>query len=121
MGIDLKVLASHFRERRGEFLATASLRVDRDSALLSQLGVDANPGLVHPLPPGLKVGHYEEDGLKYDTVDRHGEPLTFTTPVELRKLRVPEDTSPWNRAVLAFLMALPPDARIVLYSVVSSS
>ena len=31
------------------------------------------------------------------------------------KLREPEDVSPWNRAVLAFLLALPPGSRIVLY------
>jgi len=31
MGIDLKILATHFRKRRGEFLAMASLRLDRDS------------------------------------------------------------------------------------------
>ena len=30
MGMDLEVLASHFRERRGEMLPTASLRFDRD-------------------------------------------------------------------------------------------
>jgi hypothetical protein len=30
MGVDLKVMASHYRERRGEFLATATLRLDRE-------------------------------------------------------------------------------------------
>jgi hypothetical protein len=115
MGIDLKVFASHFRERRGEFLATATLRLDRDAALLSQLSPDAKPCLVHPLPEGLKVGHYEDEGLKYEATDGHGDALTFTTPSELRNLRVPDDISPWNRAVLAFLWALPPDARVILY------
>ena len=50
-----------------------------------------------------------------EEVDRSGVPLTFTTPAELRCLRVPGDLSPWNRAVLAFLLALPQDARVVLY------
>jgi hypothetical protein len=115
MGVDLKVLASHFRERRGELLATASLRLDRDSGLLSQLAPEATPCLVHPIPVDLKVGHYEDEGLKYESLDRQGRPLTFTTPQDLHQLRVPEDLSPWNRAVLAFLLALPPDCRIVLY------
>jgi hypothetical protein len=66
---------------------------------------------VHPLPAGLKVGHYQEEGLKWEEVDRSGVPLTFTTPAELRRLRVLGDLSPWNRAVLA----LPADARVVLY------
>jgi hypothetical protein len=70
---------------------------------------------VRPLPDGLKVGHYEDDGLKWDVADRHGQPLTYTTPAELRRLRVSDDIEPWNHAVLTFLQALPPDARIVLY------
>ena len=115
MGVDLKVLASHFREHRGEFLATANLRLDRDEALLAQLVIDAMPCVVHPLPKDLKVGHYEDEGLKYEVVDRHGTPLTFTTLAELRNLQVPDDVSPWNRAVLAFLLALSPEARVVLY------
>jgi hypothetical protein len=115
MGIDLKVLASHFRERRGELLATATLRLDRDGRLLAQLASDAEPCLVQALTPGLKVGHYEDDGLRWEEVDRQGKLLTFTTPADLRRLRVPDDLSQWNRAVLAFLLALPPDSRIVLY------
>jgi hypothetical protein len=115
MVVDLKVFASHFRERRGEFLTTASLRLDRDPGILLQLAPDAKPCLMHLLPEGLKVGHYEEDGLRYEVTDRHGDPLTFTTPAELRTLRVPDDISPWNRAVLSFLLALPPDARVILY------
>ncbi len=115
MGVDLKVLASHFRERRGEFLATAALRFDRDAALLAQLAPDAEPCLTHPLPAGLKVGHYEDEGLRWDDADRQGRPLTFTTPADLRRLRLPADLAPWNMAVLAFLLALPPEARVVLY------
>jgi hypothetical protein len=83
--------------------------------LLAQLALDAEPCLVHPLPQRLKVGHYEDEGLKWEEVDRYGQPLTFTTPAELRRLRLPDDLNPWNRAVLAFLLALPPDARIILY------
>ena len=115
MGIDLKVLASHFRERRSEYLATASLRFDRDSLLLAKLSPDADPCLVQPLPDGLKVGHYEEEGLRYDETDRYGNPLTYTTPEQLRALRLLGEVSNWNRAVLAFLLALPPATRVVLY------
>jgi hypothetical protein len=115
MGIDLEVMASRFRERRGEFLPTATLRFDRDSGLLGQLDLRATPCLVRPLPEGLKVGRYEDQGLTFTDVDRRGQPLTFTTPADLLGLRVPEDIDPWNRAVLAFLLALAPDTRIVLF------
>src|SRR5687768_4347984 len=103
MGVDLKVLTSNFRERRGEFLATATLRLDRDEALFAHLAGDAQP-----LPSGLKVGHYEDEGLRWDQVDRQGRALTFKTPADLRRLRVPDDLSSWNKATIAFLLALPP-------------
>jgi hypothetical protein len=115
MGIDLEVLTSNFRERRGELLATAKLRFDRDRRLLAQLSREAVPCLVQPLPPGLKVGHFEDAGLRHDDHDRYGNGLTFTTPEKVRRIRVPEDLCDWNRAVLAFLLALPPGARVVLY------
>jgi hypothetical protein len=70
---------------------------------------------VKPLPAGLKVGHYEDEGLKWEEVDRYGRRLTFTTPCDLRRLSLPDDLAPWNRAVLAILRALPSDARIILY------
>ena len=114
MGLDLTVMASHFRERRGEMLPTATLRFDRDTAIFSQLAPDATPCLVNPLPDGLTVGSYEDEGLRYIDADRNGHHLTFTTPADLRRLVVPDDAAPWNRAVLAFLLALPPDTRLVL-------
>ncbi len=115
MGIDLKVLASHFRERRGEFLATAELRLERDPHLFSQLGLDSDPCLVRQIPEGLRIGHYEDDGLHFDTADRRGDLLTYTTPAHLQCLQFAPDHGDWNRAVLAFLRALPPDTRLVLY------
>ena len=115
MGIDLKVMATFFRERQDEFLPTATLRFDRDSGIFSQLTLESTPCLVRQLPQGLKVGSYEDGGLVFTEVDRHKQPLTFTTPADLRKLKVPDELHPWNHAVLAFLNALPPSTRIVLY------
>src|SRR5262245_46759402 len=100
MGADLKVMASHFRELRGEFLVTASLRLERDEALLGRLAPEADPCLVNTLPPGLKVGHCEDEGLRWDDVDRYGARLTYTTPAALQMLRLPDQVSPWNRAAL---------------------
>lgn len=83
MGLDLTVLASHYRERRGEMLPTATLRFDRDANLFSQLAADATPSLVRPLPDGLTVGCYEDTGLRFTETDQHGNHLTFTTPADL--------------------------------------
>lgn len=115
MGLDLTVMASHLRERRGELLPTATLRFDRDARLFAQLAADATPALVRPLPEGLTVGCYEDAGLRFTDTDRYGNRLSWLTPEELRRLAVPDDTAPWNRAILAFLLALPPGDRIVLY------
>ena len=115
MGLDLTVMASHFRERRGEILPTATLRFDRSAALFAQLARDATPCLVDRLPDGLTVGVHEDAGLRFVTTDRYDQPLTCTTPRDLRRLVIPDDTAAWNRAIFAFLLALPPDTRIVLY------
>jgi hypothetical protein len=115
VGIDLKVMASYFREHGGELLPTATLRFDRDAGLFSRLSRDASPCLVRPLPPDLKVGCYEDQGLVFTQADRNGEPLTWLTPADVARLEVPPDLSPWNNAVLAFLLALPEHTRIVLF------
>ena len=115
MGIDLQVMASQFRERKGELLSTATLRFERDPALFSKLSRDAVPCLVQLLPPDLKVGCYNEDGLVFVQADRYGQPLTWFTSSDLTRLDVPDGISPWNDAVLAFLRALPEEIRIVLY------
>jgi hypothetical protein len=115
MGLDLTALASHFRERRGELLPTATLRFDRDSGLFAQLELDSRPSLVRPLPEGLRVGCYEDEGLRYTDVDSLGNRLTWTTSDHLRSLVITDDLAPWNRAILSFLLALPSDLRIVLF------
>jgi hypothetical protein len=88
MGVDLKVMASRFRELRRELLPTATLRFERDPVLFAQLSLEATPPLARPLPPGLRVGVYEDEGLVFTGADRQGQPLTFTTPADIRALRV---------------------------------
>jgi hypothetical protein len=104
MGVDLKVFSSQFRERRGEFLATATPRLDRDAALLPQLAPGAEPCPMHPLPEGWKVVHYGDDGLRYDVTDRHGDPLTFATPGRVAepsragaRISTPREVESWYR------------------------
>lgn len=115
MGIDLKILASNFREKRGQLLSTASLRADRDPRLLSLFSSNAVPCIVTPIPDGLQIGHFEDEGLRFDDKDRYGNRLTFTTPEQVRALRNIEDMNEWNRSILAFLLGLPDGTRIVLY------
>lgn len=98
--------------------------MDRDPRILGLFSQQAEPCVVQALPEGLKVGHHEDHGLQFDDKDRHGRQLTFTTSdklkalpkiVELSVLAEIDQISQWNRAALAFLLALPPDTKIVLY------
>lgn len=66
---------------------------------------------MRPIPEDLQVGHYEDEGLRFDRTDRQGNLLTYTTPAHLRSA----EHGPWNQAVLAFLLALPPETRVILY------
>ena len=115
MGIDLKVMATSFRERPTEMLPTASVYFERDMRLLSLFSREATPCIVRPMPQELKIGNYEDNGLQFHDLDRYGRPLTWISSSDLKKLTVPFEISPWNRAVLAFLSELPDDRRIVLY------
>jgi len=48
-------------------------------------------------------------------LDGYGEPLTYLTGKELRKLRVPPRAGPWNQALGRLLTELPERALVVLY------
>lgn len=110
VGIDLKVMASYFRERRDELLPTATLRFERDPSLFAKLAERARP-----MPPDLKVGSYEDEGLVFTQVDRAGNRLTFVTPADFAALESSGETSPWNVAALSFLRRLPEGTRLVLF------
>jgi hypothetical protein len=47
--------------------------------------------------------------------DRYGNPLTFTTPEQVKAISATDDIGDWNKAVMAFLIALPAGTRIILY------
>jgi hypothetical protein len=65
-----------------------------------------------PLPEALWVESYGEPGCTRS--DKYGNPLTFVYAEELRRLAVSETTAPFNRAIVAFLHALPPETPVIL-------
>ena len=96
------------------------LRLDRDEEIFEQIRsgeVTAEP-LVRTteIPPHLwieveRVG----GGVKRIREDKYGQLLTFAYAFELRRLRMSEDASRWNRAVKALIDALPDDVPIILW------
>lgn len=68
----------------------------------------------HPLPTGLKINYFGEAGLLSKNVDGYDAPLTFVYAKDLASLAIDEYTPPYNKAIVAFLKALPPETPIVL-------
>ncbi len=58
---------------------------------------------------------YDDEGLKSTRTDAFGVELTFAYAQELKKLKLPDDVTTRNRAVKAFIDALPNETPIILY------
>jgi hypothetical protein len=67
------------------------------------------------IPQNLQVGIYDEEGLKWRRDDNYGDELTFLSAKQLKGLHVPCDVSPKNKAIMAFVQALPDDTPIILF------
>jgi hypothetical protein len=80
----------------------ATIRLDRDRRVLSLFSKLAEPCIVSELPAGVKVGHYEDDGLKFDEKDRHGHPLTFpvAAKTQMKLYFPPWPAGPRSRSLL---------------------
>jgi len=58
---------------------------------------------------------YEDEGIKDRSDDPYGTPLTFLTAHRLAKHFDGIGMEAWDMAVLAFVKALPPSTRVVLW------
>lgn len=67
------------------------------------------------IPPQMWVEHYSEEGIERTREDGYGTVLTFVYAQQLEKLKVPDDASPKNKAIKAFIDALPNDTPIILW------
>lgn len=66
-----------------------------------------------PLPEGAYW--YSDDGLKVETTDCYGEPLTWVPAHTLASRLEQLDLQDWDLALLAYVKALPPGAQVVLW------
>jgi hypothetical protein len=120
MGLDLTLLILRGPREIGEtsVLCYDRLSFDRDSNIFAQLtdyGEGNKPTIkVNPLPPQMWVEAYEDEGIKKTREDKYGTELTFIYAQTLKKLKVPDKSSPKNKAIKAFIDALPDDIPIVL-------
>jgi len=69
-----------------------------------------------PIPPGFKVMVLgEEEGWKQEKETPYGDKLTYVLAEELAKIKPEIWDTPWNKAVLAMIKALPEDFPIILW------
>jgi|SRR3989338_7903067 len=68
-----------------------------------------------PIPPQLWVETYGDEGIERTREDRYGTELTFVYAQQLKKLSVRDDASTKNKAIKAFINALPDDMPVILY------
>jgi hypothetical protein len=66
------------------------------------------------IPRQMWVQIYEDEGVKRTRNDMYGNELTFVYAKQLKKLVLPADASKWNKAIMAFVAALPNDTPIIL-------
>lgn len=100
------------------------LRLDDDYRIYGQLtdmsyhngeDVPEKPTIVtHKIPLQLWVTIYEDEGLQHTREDAYGKELTVVYAKQMKKLVIPEDASPWNKAIKALIDALPNDIPIIL-------
>ena len=105
-------------------LVVNRLDFDQDYRIFGQLietgyedkDVPENPTIIPlPLPPQLWVEIYGEEGIRRARGNPFGGQLVFVYAQQMKRLVIPENTSPWNKAIKAFIDALPDEIPIILY------
>ena len=120
MGLDLTLLPLRGPREMGNIsvLCHDRLSFDRDYKIFGQLtdvGEGNKPTIkANPIPPQMWVDTYEDEGIERRREDKYGTELTFVYAQQLKKLKIANDASPKNKAIKAFIEALPDDTPIIL-------
>ena len=120
MGLDLTLLPLRGPHEMGEIsvLCYDRLIFDQDHEIFGQL-IDCGEGnkptiQVNPIPPQMWVEIYGDEGIERTREDNYGTELTFVYAQQLKKLKVSDGASSKNKAIKAFIDALPDDTPIIL-------
>ena len=130
MGLDLILLPLNGRGDLNDSKISSfnRLRFGRDYRIFGQIankdGGDIRPDCdtkktvrPHLLPPTVKLVRMDcgEDGIIETRKDGHDVELTYAFVEELKELRLPEGTPLENKAIMAYISALPNDCPVLLY------
>jgi hypothetical protein len=126
MGYDLTLLPlRNARALSGDVLVYNRLRFAQDYRIFEQIAdVDGKSVVTyegveaivktHSLPPGVTVGIYTDSGIKNTRKNPYGDEMVYTTAGDMRKIVLPKDTAPLNKAIMAYVKALQKDTPIIL-------
>jgi len=67
-----------------------------------------------PLPHDKKVYIYRDEGAEATSTNNYGERFRYTTAEEMSKLQLPENATPTDKAIMAYVRALNPDMPIII-------
>lgn len=68
-----------------------------------------------PLPKGMELWYCDDEGIRKNRKDHYGDELRFALAGDLKNLKWPTKMSSTNKAIRAFLKALPEDTPVILY------
>lgn len=122
MSVDLAIFPLKNRDQLSEkdVCIYNCLRFETDYSINCQIheidGYENKP-VIRPkkIPLKMLVHIYEDEGIFSTREDCYGDELTFAYAKEFRKVKFSNHTSPFNRAIKAFIDALPDDTPIILY------
>lgn len=111
MGLDLTLCPDRYEDTISHVWHFAHTRIDTDRDGAFYDAILALPA--QALPATVRFQWYGDEGIETRTTDPYGAPLTWLCAEQFRQIRLP--LSPWNQAALAFVQALPPARRVVLW------
>jgi hypothetical protein len=119
MGMDLKLLPIRSRGSDVWFVHDG-LRMERDTAIFEQIAsahfpTDEGQVPTYPIGPLARVTFAEDPKDREYSLDAYRRPLTYALARDLVQCVIMGTTAPWNRAIWAFLAALPGDTVVVLW------
>ena len=109
MSVSLVLAFDRYTFSKGPIFCYERHRLDwYDYKVFDQISDEATP-----LAEG--VMWYEDEGVELRKEDPYGDPLKFMSAHSLIRYLNKAPLSGWDLATLAFLKALPPEARVVLW------
>jgi hypothetical protein len=115
MGIDLSLkltfgqFSQKYIQSLDDFFVISCIQVMREHRLFDAIREEV---AFRPLP--MPMCHHTDEGLRTDTTDAYGKPLTYVKAGDLARLKG-RGWYQWNEAILAFVSSIDPEVWIVLY------